>query len=362
METSFPDRHGVLIKCFLIEILIFIILILAMIGCEPNKEYGVEPVSVFSRVLRIDSGYTTVEVISTGRSNSLFCGRTGIFDSYSIIKFDSVKFDSISENFDSLFLRFSSEPFTCELTFFALKQEWSEDSLYKWDDIGSLFDTLNPVQVDTIYPLHVISPDPVASSSVGDTNSLIFLGDFISLDESTIDAIGNFGLAVHSDRFYSFDAEETKLKIKSYDTLAPSVIDCAEDAYIVSNPFQDSIIGDSLLVGRGLRIWAHLFLPRDSLPVDLNSIAKADLCFGVFDPMPFRVRFWSSGSNYLYTRDPLDSDTLKFDLHNYFKWLSHDSILHLQIRPTNELGGIDVTSLEDIEDIGIQFIWVEFPR
>ena len=183
METSFPDRYDVLRKYFLTEILMFIVLIVTTIRCEPKKEYSVEPVPVFSEVVRIDSGYTTVEVISTEDSRSLFSGKTDIFDSYSIIKFDS-----IPEKFDSLFLRFVSDTFTCELTLFALEQEWSEDSVHEWDDIGSLFDTLNPIQVATMYPVPVDSPDV-------DTNSLVFLGDSISLDESTIDAIGNFGLA-----------------------------------------------------------------------------------------------------------------------------------------------------------------------
>jgi hypothetical protein len=79
--------------------------------------------------------------------------------------------------------------------------------------------------------------------------------------------------------------------------------------------------------------------------------------------MPFRVGFISAGSNYLYTRSAdSESDSLKFDLAYYFRELSHDSVLHLQIRAEDELGGIGVTSIGDIEDMGIHFIWVEFPR
>jgi hypothetical protein len=141
------------------------------------------------------------------------------------------------------------------------------------------------------------------------------------------------------------------------------VISCIEDAFIVKNPFQDTVFTDSFLVGRGISIRTHIFITRDSLPMDLNSIAKADLCFGVLDSMPFSVGFYSVGSTYLYTRsDYSESDSLKFDLAYYFRELSHDSILHLQIKAEDELGGIGVTSVGDIEDMGIHFIWVEFPR
>jgi len=87
------------------------------------------------------------------------------------------------------------------------------------------------------------------------------------------------------------------------------------------------------------------------------------LYFGVLNPMPFDVGFISVGSNYLYTRGAdSESDSLKFDLAFYFRELSHDSICHLQIRAINDIGGIGTASLGDIENIGIQFIWVEFPR
>jgi hypothetical protein len=352
MEASFPDRYNVLKRYLLIEFIIVVILVASMIGCDPRKNYFVEPVPVFSKVLRIDSSYTKVEVISTGDSDSLFCGKKDIFDAYSIIKFDT-----IPETFDSLFLRFvSNDTITCELSLFVLRQQWYEDSVYKWSDIGYLFDTTSPIQVATMYPVHVDSP-------ATDTNSLIFLGNSISLDESTINAIENYGLAVHSDRFYDFKADSTKMKIASDDTLAPSSILCIEDAFIVKNPFQDTLFTDSFLVGRGISIRTHIFVPRDSLPADLNSIAKADLCFGVLNDMPFRVGFISAGSNYLYTRSAdSESDSLKFDLAYYFRELSHDSVLHLQIRAEDELGGIGVTSIGDIEDMGIHFIWVEFPR
>lgn len=341
MEASFPDRYDVLRKYFFIEILLIVALILATIGCEPKKEYSVEPVPAFSEIIRVDSGYTTVEVISTGNSSSLFCGKTGIFDSYSLMKFDSIPYD-----FDSLFISLESDSAAVLLTLYTVKQEWSEDSTYLWSDIGNLIDTLNPLLVEAI----------------NDSNPEIYIGDSSTLSYSIIDEINNYGLAVHTDTFYFFRAGEARLELEPEDTLEDSIFSCDEDAYIVNNPLQDTIIDDSLLVGRGIRIRTHLFLPLDSLPMDLNSIAKADLYFGVLNPMPFGVSFFSAGSNYLYTRTSLDSDTLKYDLRAYFKDLSHDSILHLQIRPTSEFGGIGVTGLGDIEDVGIQFIWVEFPR
>lgn len=349
METSFPDRNDILKKVFLIEFFMVIVLVAATFGCDRRKNYFVEPVPIFSKVLRIDSSYTRVQVISTGRSSSLFCGKKDIFDAYSIIKFDS-----IPETFDSLFLRFASDTITCELSLFVLEREWYEDSVYKWNDIGSLFDTTNPAQVATMYPVHVDSP-------AADTNSLIFLGNSTSLDESTINAIGNYGLAVHSNRFYEFKADSTKLKIASNDTLAPSSILRTEDAFIVKNPFQDTIIGDSLLIGRGISIRAHIFIPRDSLPSrsQLNAIAKAEMCFDIADSIPFNARtIYSSPALILY-RDPyMLSDSLKFDLTTIFRNVSGDSVI-LEIGATQETQGVDIERLNDGE---IRFIWVEFPR
>jgi hypothetical protein len=351
METSFPDRYYVLRKYSLIGFLIVILFVAATIGCEPRKEYSVDPVPVFSKVVQIDSSYTRVRVIPTGNSYSLFCGKKDIFDSYSIIKFDS-----IPENFDSLFLRFVSAPCTCEITLFALECEWSEDSIYEWDDIGSLFDTLNPIQVATIYTIPVDSP-------AVDTNSLIFLGNSGSLDESTIDAIGNFGLAVHSDRFYSFDAGVTRLKIElsdTLDTLAPSMIRCTEDAYIVSNPFQDSIFSDSLLVGRGLSIRTHLLLPRDSLPAYLSYIAKGELFLDVDTVLSFLIESTVARSGFIFYPDYTDDyDSLKCEMGLFFKQADIDSVVDIQIRASVEDGGI---GLEKLGGGRIKFIWVELPK
>jgi hypothetical protein len=251
-------------------------------------------------------------------------------------------------------LRFVSDTITCELSLFVLEQQWYEDSVYKWNDIGSLFDTTNSIQVATMYPVHVDSP-------ATDTNSLIFLGNSTSLDESTINAIGNYGLAVHSNRFYNFKADSTKLKIESDDTLALSSILSTEDAFIVRNPFQDTVIGDSLLVGRGISIRTHLFIPRDSLPShsQLNAIAKAEMCFDIADSIPFNVRtIYSSPALILY-RDPyMLSDSLKFDLTTIFRNISGDSVV-LEISAYQETEGIDIERLSGGE---IRFIWVEFPR
>ncbi|MBN1694623.1 hypothetical protein JW879_04375 [candidate division WOR-3 bacterium] len=349
METSFPDRYNVLKRYLLIEFIIVIVLVSAAIGCEPKKQYTVEPVPVFSKVLLIDSSYTKVQVISTGYSKLLFCGKKDIFDAYSIIKFDT-----IPETFDSLFLRFVSDTITCELSFFVLEQQWYEDSVYKWGDIGSLFDTTNPIQVATMYPVPVDSP-------ATDTNSLIFLGSSASLDESTINAIGNYGLAVHSNRFYDFMADSTELKIESDDTLAPSSIMCTEEAFIVKNPFQDTIIGDSLLVGRGISARTYIFIPRDSLPSysQLNAIAKADMLFDITDSIPFNVRTtYSTPALILYREPYMLSDSLKFDLTQIFRNVSDGNVV-LEIRAYEETEGINIEKLSDGE---IRFIWVEFPR
>jgi hypothetical protein len=356
MEASFPDRNNVLRKYSLIGLLIVIFLVLATIGCEPRQNYSVDPVPVFSRVLQIDSSYTTVSVISTGNSGSLFCGKKGIFDSYSLLKFES-----IPENFDSIFLRFKSAPFSCDLTFFALDTMWYEDSVYEWEDIGSFFDTLNPIQVATILPF----------ASPSDTNPLIFLGDTVSLDSSTISAIGNFGLAVYSDRFYSFEAGETRLKIRLNDTLSDTLNDtlsdtlfsirCTEDAYLVKNPFQDSIIFDSLLVGRGLSIRTHIFIPQDSLPLYLNSVAKAEIILDVDSRFSFPVRGSVEGvPGYHLGEYTEDNDSLRYeDMAMLFQLAEIDSVMHVQLRALSETDGIDVRKLGGGM---IRFVWVELPR
>ena len=257
METSFPDRYDVLSKFILLRNLFLLIPILIGIGCDSKKNYYIDPVPVFSKVFEIDSSYTTVRVISTGSSNSLFCGEKGVFDSYSMMKFDSLPY-----NFDSLFIKLESDSASVILTLYKLEQEWSEDSTYLWGDIGSLIDTLNPLLVE----------------AVNDSNPEIFIGDSSTLDYSTVDEINSYGLAVHTDTFYSFSAGETQLLLESEDTLVDSVFSCDEDAYIVKNPFQDTIFADSLLVGRGLSIRTHIFIPRDSLPSEseLNSMARAE--------------------------------------------------------------------------------------
>jgi hypothetical protein len=338
MEAPFPDRYNVLSKLILLRNLILMVTIIIGIGCDRRKDYHVDPVPVFSKVVKIDSAYTRVSVISTGDSDSLFCGKKGIFDSYSIMKFDS-----IPEGFDSLFIKFRSDSTSVVLSLYELKMEWSEDSTYLWDDIGSLIDTLTPIQV----------------SAVDSTDPIIFIGDSSSLDYSIIDAINSFGLAVHSDSFYSFNAGETRLKVESEDTLLDSIFGCVEDAYLVKNPFQDTIFTDSLLVGRGLSISTYIFIPRDSLPSDFNSIAKAEMLFDITDSIPFSVRaIYSSPTLFLYRNSSMLSDSLKFDLTTVFRNISDDSIF-LQIRAAQVTEGIDIERLSDGE---IKFIWVEFPR
>ncbi len=346
METSFPDWFDILRKNILLTVFVLVLIIVVFVGCEPNKEYVVDPLPVYDKIVRIDSGYTRISVISTGSSDSLFCGKKDIFDSYSIMKFDTVP-----ESFNSLSLRFVSDTCTCELTLYKLKKEWYEDSVYLWSDIDSLIDTLNPIRVAAMYPVPVDSPDT-------DTNSLILLGDSLSLDGSTIKALLDYGLAVHSDRFYSFAAEKTKLKVETEDTLMDSLVSCAENAYIVKNPFQDTIFTDSLLVGRGLSIRTNLFISRDSLPPLLNKIAKAELFFEGVDTIPFGVSAIVN-SNIFYPS--FENDSMKFNLGAFFRSVPNDSIFRIQIKSKDEVDGIGVSPIGNIENCKMRFIWVEFP-
>jgi len=85
METSFPDWFDILRKNILLTVFVLVLIIVVFVGCEPNKEYVVDPLPVYDKIVRIDSGYTRISVISTGSSDSLFCGKKDIFDSYSIM-------------------------------------------------------------------------------------------------------------------------------------------------------------------------------------------------------------------------------------------------------------------------------------
>jgi hypothetical protein len=350
METAFPNWFYILKKNILLPVFIMAVVIIAIVGCEANKEYEVDPLPVYSETISIDSGYTKVSVISTGSSDSLFCGRKDMFDVYSIMKFDTVP-----ESFNSLSLRFASDTCTCELTLYKLKKKWDEDSVYLWSDIGSLIDTLNPIGVETMYPVPVDSPD-------NDTNSLILLGDSESLDESTIEALLNYGLAVHSNRFYSFASEKTRLKVETEDTLMDSVVSCVEDAYIVKNPFQDTVFTDSLLVGRGLRIRTNVFIPRDSFPPRLNKISRAELFIEGVDTMIFDLTAIMNTEGSSYTAfSYFDDDSLKFNLGSFFRSVPDDSVFRIQITAEDEINGIGVRPIGKIENSKMKFIWVEFP-
>lgn len=343
METSFPDRYDVLKRFIFLKISIVSVLILIGIGCESKKEYHTEPVPVFSRVVNIDSSYTTVRTIATGSSSLLFSGKKGVFDSYSMMKFDS-----IPGNFDSLFLQLIADSASVELFLFPLKKAWSEDSIYEWSDIGSLIDTLNPIKSVT-----VDSADP-----------LIFIGDSLSLNETTIDEINSFGLAVYSDSFYSFNgALENYLKFGLPDSL-DSLLLCTEDAYLIKNPFQDTIFTDSLLVGRGLSIETHIFIPRDSVPPELSSIAQAGLYFEMADTMSFSTEATINNSGtvyfpiYLSNIDTMANDLLEFDFYSYFKQAPDDSMFHIEVLAIDGINGIDLGKLGKSK---LEFVWVVFP-
>lgn len=334
MESSFSVRYHVLKK------FIPFLLILIQIGCEPDKEYPIEPVRVFTEVVKFDSSYTKVKEISTGFSDNLFSGKKGVFDSYSIMRFDS-----IPENFDSLFLRLESDSASVMLTLYKLKKEWSQDSIYLWGEIGSLIDTLSP---------------PIKVEEVEDSNPRIYIGNSSTLDHSLIDEINRYGLAVHTDTFYSFSAEDSRLEIESEDTLADSVVSCVEDAYIVKNPFQDTVFSDSLLIGRGLSIKTNIFISADSLPSDLSTIAKALLVFEVPDTIPFS--FWASintsGDIYLPNYYS-DNEMIKFDFYNFFIKAPDDDNFHIEIKATQVDEGVGVGRLGEGE---FRFLWAEIPE
>jgi hypothetical protein len=341
VETSFPDRYYVLKNNSLIKILIIVVIFAAAIGCEPTRELSVEPVPVFSKILNIDSTYTTVSVISTGNSSLLFSGKKDNFDSYSVLKFDTIPY-----SFDSLFIQLQSDSASVELTLYELKEEWSEDSVFLWDNIGALIDTLDPILIE----------------AVNDSNPRIFIGNSSTLDYSVIENIRNFGLAVHADPFYSFDAEEAQLELDtvSGDTLVNSVMSCIEDAFIVKNPFQDTIFSDSLLVGRGISVRTHILILRDSLPTDLNSIAGAKLFLDVDTSFSFVVESTVENSGIiLYPGYTEDYDSLKVDLAMLFQRADNDSVMDIQIRALNEIEGI---GFEKFGEGIIRFVWVEFPR
>jgi len=341
LETSFPDRYYVLRKKILIKVLIIILFIAVAMGCEPTKEYSVAPVPVFSKILNIDSTYTTVSVISTGNSSRLFSGKKDIFDSYAILKFDT-----IPESFDSLFIQFQSDSVAVELTLYEIKKQWDENSVYLWDDLGSLIDTLNPLLIE----------------SVNDSNPRIFIGSSSTLDYSVIENIGNFGFAVHADPFYSFGAGETQLELDtvSGDTLVNSVVSYIEDAFIVKNPFGDTIFSDSLLVGRGISVRTHILILRDSLPTDLNSIAKAELILNVDTAFSFVVESTVENSGFVfYPGYTEDYDSMKCDMALLFQQTDIDNVMDIEIKASSETGGID---LEKFGGGIIKFIWVEFPR
>jgi len=341
LEASFSDRYYILRKNSFIGVLIVIVFIVVSFGCEPTRDYSLEPVPVFSKILNIDSSYTTVSVIPTGNSSLLFCGEKDNFNSYSILKFDS-----LPENFDSLFVQLQSDSAAVELTLYELKEEWSENSVFLWDNIGNLIDTLEPIIIE----------------AVNDSNPRIFIGSSSTLDYSVIKNISNFGLAIHSDPFYSFMAEETQLELDtiSGDTLVNATVSCVEDAFIVKNPFKDTIFYDSLLVGRGISVRTHIIVLRDSLPEGLNSIAEAKMFLDVDTSLAFSLGATVENSGiYLYPGYTEDYDSLKVDLAILFQRVDVDSLMDIQIKALDEIGGI---GLDKLGDGMIKFVWVEFPR
>ncbi len=326
METTFPDRHYLLIN------FILIISMLTIFDCGSKKKYPFEPVSVKTKGFVVDSSYTIIEVIPTGNSDKLFCGKKEDFDSYSILKFDS-----IPAKYDSIFIQFKADSARADLKFYKVTREWYEDSIYGGEDIGSLIDTLE------------ILKETVVNSE----NPMIILED-----PTLINALDNFGVAIHSDSFYSFSSrEKDEAKLILYESDSTYYSSCIKDLYIVQN---ENIFSDSsLMVGRGLSVQAHIFVPIDSLPNSLlknrDNLSRASLLFEVEGPLSFDIAACdTSGNEYLYL--PLEGDTIEFELAGLLKADLPDEFIPIKILAIDEVGGIGVVRLRGGE---LRLMWAE---
>jgi len=322
METTFPDR------CFLL-----IISILIVSGCGSKKEYEIDPVPVLRQVIAIDSFYTTTEYVPTGGGNYLFAGIKGAFDSYALMRFDT-----IPESFDSVFIQLKADSTLCLLSFYQIIDEWYEDSLYKWEDIGELIDTFTVLQTSLV---DTINPE-------------------IKLDSLSVNLINENGIAVHSNAFYSFDARERGVnnepKLIVYQGDTTYNLSCGKDLYLVKNPF-DSLKKDTLLVGRGVYIKSHLFIPVDSLPLNRNNYARAGLNFEVEEQLSFDlIAYDSSGNEYSGYYAEGDTNFIEFDLKKLLESDISNDYLHVMIEALNVLGGIDVLGFSENK---LKLMWVE---
>jgi hypothetical protein len=322
MENSFPTRSN---------FLIIILLLLLVTSCTSKKDYEINPVPVYTEIVKIDSFYTITEYIKTGKSDSLFCGIKGIFDSYALLLFDT-----IPEDFDSIFIRLKSDSVNTKLYFYELIDEWYEDSLYTWEDISWLINTSQLIDsslVETINPL-------------------------IKLNEQTINVIDENGIAIYSDSFYSFASrQENEPKLKIYIGDSTYSLSCLKDLYITENPFE-SFLKDTLLVGRGIDIKSNIFIPVDSLPTNRENIARAGLIFKIEEPLPFVITAYDSGGNDYSERNVVEGDTnyIEFNLRTLIQDDFLDNYIKVTIEANRKLEGIEVKSLKKPE---FKLMWAE---
>ncbi len=323
MENTFSVRYDILI-----------ILALIISGCDSKKDYEFDPVVVPTRSIKIDSLYTTTEYIPTGGGDSLFSGVKGNFDVYSILKFDT-----IPGSYDSIFIKLKSDSTNIELQFYQVIDEWFEDSLYKWEDLTLLIDTT--VVLDT--------------SIVNTANPLIKLND------QSINVIDEYGIAIYSDSFYSFASrEENEPKLRIYIGDSIRDLSCLGDLFIVNNPY-DSLLTDTLLIGRGLDIKPTLFIPVDSLPSNRDNIVRAGLIFKVEEPLSFNIVAYDSGGFEYSSKDYIEGDTnfIEFDLRTLIQSDFLKSHIKVVIGAKDRLGGIDVKTLDRLDRGDLRIMWAE---
>lgn len=333
METSFSDRNNFL------NFILFLFIGIIFAGCTENKNYPVEPVSVESRIFNFDSSYTEVLPISTGRSDILVCGGRDGLKAYSLIRFDS-----LSTEGDSIVLELIADSTSLNLGIYSLKREWDEDSIYTWDD--SLIDFK-----DTLKMFNVNSENPRITIDTTETE--------------LIDALIGRGVGLYTDRYYEIQSRSSGQgpELITLSAGGDESFSCSGDQFVVDRPqrFTDSIIGDSLFVGRGLLLSSHVFIPVDSLPEALlknpEHLSKGVLLFPVSDDLNFDVTAFSEQGEGYYLFDEKE-DTLEFDIREVFSDSLNNDFVELAVEPTVRAGGLGVKKLS--KNFQVNLIWVVF--
>ena len=125
----------------------------------------------------------------------------------------------------------------------------------------------------------------------------------------------------------------------------------------MKNPY-DSLLTDTLLIGRGLDIKPTLFIPVDSLPSNRDNIARAGLIFEVEEPLPFNiVAYDSSGVEYSsWNYMEGDANFIEFDLRTLIQSDFSEDYIRVIIGAKKRLEGIDVKGLKLG---GLRLMWAE---